>query len=78
MVSQPWVALPLRLWKPMINIPFWALADDTPYPCPCGDPSEEEMIVFKGEKDKLRLYHPWCVQNYVDLDEVEDQYNEDD
>jgi hypothetical protein len=58
-------------------IPFWALADDTPYPCPCGEPPDEEMIVYRGEKGFLRIFHPECVQNYVDMDDIEDQFNED-
>lgn len=52
-------------------IPFWALADDTPYPCPCGRPTEMEMALLKGEKGLLRMYHPECLREYVDLEDID-------
>lgn len=61
------------LQAPIPNpIPAWALADDTPYPCPCGRPMEEDMIGYKGEEGLLQIFHSECFAFYNNLKEDDD------
>lgn len=34
---------------------------------------EDNFVVVKGEKDLVRLFHPECIQEYLNLDEDDDE-----
>lgn len=53
-------------------IPYWALASDTPYPCPCGRPMRDAIVAWKSEDGFVKLFHPECVELYLGMGEESD------